>query len=228
MPRSRFEAEPLSFGSRAILIDGVWSLEDLYKFPRAYEQVYFTLEALVPSDDEEVNERITRAFNAYPWRGGYSAVSFYNQLKWTTPPRARPRVTSIQYASPGWIELWLKLPIALQLASIVTSVAASIGACNKVYNQIHTDLQKRNLLRIEVERKRLELSRDELKLISESATTMAKLLGLRSVKDIHRRTDDELISLKIILSFYRRIRLLSEYQNNGKADFKQQIDDENR
>jgi hypothetical protein len=31
-----------------IAIDKRWSLEDLYKFPRAYEQVYFAYEALLP------------------------------------------------------------------------------------------------------------------------------------------------------------------------------------
>ena len=74
-----------------ILIDKRWSLGDLYEFPRAYEQVYFAFEALIPAD-EEAAARIDRAFKAFPWRGGYSAVNFYNQLKYATPPNKRPTI----------------------------------------------------------------------------------------------------------------------------------------
>ena len=137
--------------SYKIFIDKRWSLEDLYKFPRAYEQVYFAFEAVLPSPDEVTDERIERAFRAFPWQGGYSAVSFYNQLKYATPPKRRPLIQKMQYASPGYIELLLNLPLAVQIAGVVGSVAASIGACNKTYNAIHTDLQKRKLLRMDVE-----------------------------------------------------------------------------
>ena len=65
-----------------IPIDGKWDLEDLHRFPRAYEQVYFMLYCLLPHEDEWVQERIDYAFKQYPWMGGYSAVNFYNKLKY--------------------------------------------------------------------------------------------------------------------------------------------------
>lgn len=147
------------YGEYAIFIDKRWSLEDLYNFPRAYEQVYFAFEAVLPSTDEQTNDRIERAFHVFPWRGGYSAVSFYNQLKFATPRNKRPQIQEIRYASPGHIALLLNLPLAIQIAGVVAAVAGSIGACNKVYNAIHSDLQRRKLLRIEVERKKIELTK---------------------------------------------------------------------
>lgn len=207
------------FDSYFIYIDGRWSLEDLYRFPHTYEQVYFALEAIVPAEDEDTEERLTRAFGAFPWRGGYSAVSFYNALKFVVPRTRRPSIRSIQYSSPGWIELFLNQHLAVQVGTIVSTVAGSIGLCNKVYNQIHTDLQKRKLLRIEVDRKKVELSRDEILLVKESFDGLAHVIGLESAKAIQNRTDDPLIALKILLSFYRRIRILAEYKNRGKANF---------
>lgn len=200
-----------------IKIDSRWSLEDLYVYPRAYEQVYFALEALVPAEDEVADERIERAFQAFPWRGGYSAVNFYNQLKYATPKNRRPVVMQMQYASPGFIELFLSLPLAVQIAGAVSSIAASILACNRAYNQIHADLQRRKLLRLDVELKRIELTRQEIALIADSSETMAKIMGLPSVDIINERTGNPLISLKILLSVYRRIRTLAEYENKGKA-----------
>lgn len=55
------------YGNYQIHIDGRWTLEDLYKFPRNYEQAYFALDALVPSESQADNERVARAFKAFPW-----------------------------------------------------------------------------------------------------------------------------------------------------------------
>jgi hypothetical protein len=205
------------YGDYQILIDKRWSLEYLYKFPRAYEQVYFAFESVLPAPDELTDERIERAFRAFPWRGGYSAVNFYNQLKFVTPLKNRPIISRIQYASPGLIELLLNIPLAFKIAGVVTSVATSIGACNKVYNAIHSDLQKRKLLRIEVERKKIELTNDQLNFIINANEQMASILCLPSTETINGRTKDPLITLKILLSIYRRVRTIAEYKNKGQA-----------
>lgn len=209
-----------NFDHYIIPMDGRWSLEDLYKFPRAFEQVYFAFEAINPSSNEEDEERIIGAFAAFPWQGGYSAVSFYNQLKYATPPPKRPVVKRITYASPGLIELYLNLPLAIHIGSVVSSVAGSIAICNKVYNAIHTDLQKRKLLRLEVERRRLELTRDEIKMLEEMSESMANILDLPSPDYLHSRTKDPLKSIKILLSVYRRVRTLAEFKRKGKANLR--------
>ena len=80
----------------SIAMDSRWSLEDLYEFPRAFEQVYFAFEAVLPSQDAVASARLTAAFTAFPWRGGYSAVNFYNQLKRATPRERRPTIRAIK------------------------------------------------------------------------------------------------------------------------------------
>jgi len=214
----------IDYGSFSIPIDGRWSLEDLYRFPRAFEQVYFALDAVLPSEDEEIEARVDRAFRAFPWQGGYSAVNFYNQLKYATKITERPRVASIQYASPGWIELTLYTSNALVLCFVVNRVANSIDTCNRVYNSIITDLMRRKLLKVELERSRQGLARDEIQLIEEYSDHLTKMLGLPSSESVHFRTKSPLISLKILLSIYRRVRILAEYQTKGKADFSRDIE----
>ncbi|MGY4427551.1 hypothetical protein ACVWWO_000028 [Bradyrhizobium sp. F1.13.1] len=205
------------FGVYPIEMDGRWSLEDLYQFPRTYEQSYFALEALFPSESQIDIERIERAFKTFPWQGGYSAVNFYNQLKYATPIRARPTVLSIHYASPGAISLALILEQAQLLAAIVGAVAGSITVCNALYNKIMTDLQRRKLLRIEVERKQVALTREELDVIREYNEELAYILKIGIPDALNERTGRPLVSLKILLSVYRRIRTLAEYRNKDKA-----------
>jgi len=211
------------YGEYPIFMDKRWSLEDLYLFPRAYEQVYFAYEALLPAPDEEVDERILRAFNAFPWRGGYSAVNFYNQLKYATPKKKRPVIREIQYASPGHIELILNIPLAIQIAGVVTTVTGALAACNKLYHTIYTDAQKRKLLSIDLKSKEIELANQQMDFILDSNEKMARILQLKSAEVIEKRAEHPLIALKILLSIYRRVRSLAEYQEKGKAKLSQRV-----
>jgi len=207
----------LSESNYKISIDGRWDLEDLYVFPRSYGQVYFLVFSLLPHEDETIQEHIKFAYSRFPWRGGYSAVNFYNNLKYTTPKLHRPQVLSMQYASPGWIELRLINFVAHTVESIVKSIAESILHVNRVYNEIHKGLSERKLLRIDVKKKELELEMMHTDFIEKSATTMARLVGLEDLTQMHEKTGSPLKTLKILLSLYRRIRTLAEYQNKGKT-----------
>ena len=200
-----------------VLLDRRWDLEDLYIFPRAYEQVYFAYQALLAYDDDLIEGRIARAFQAYPWRGGYSAVNFYNQLKYVTPKKERPQVVRIEYASPGYLELVLNLPLALQIAGVVNVIAGTLLACNKVYNAIYVQAQKRKLLRMDVESRRIQLDRDQLDFLNAANVEMAELVGLSDPLVLNERTGNPLVTLKILMSIYRRLRTLAKYQRMGKA-----------
>lgn len=46
---------------------------------------------------------------------------------------------------------------------------------------------------------------------------MAKMIGLSDIEQMNRKTGSPLKTLKILLSLYRRIRTLAEYQNKGKT-----------
>lgn len=213
-----------------IAIDKRWSLEDLYKFPRAYEQVYFAYEALLPAPTEQVNTRIERAFNAFPWKGGYSAVNFYNQLKYATPTNRRPVVKRMQYASPGVIDLLLNLPLAVKIAGVVSSVATSIGVCNKVYNAIYTNAQQRKLLGLDIKSREIDIANKQMDFILDSNKRLADLLKLESPDVIEARAEHPLIAMKIMMSIYRRVRTLAEYEQTGKATLPQFVvsdDDDN-
>ncbi|WP_158665358.1 hypothetical protein [Sinorhizobium fredii] len=214
-------AEDLLEGYYKIRIDRRWDLEDLYKFPRAYEQVYFAFFSLMPHDDEYTRSRIDQAYATFPWRGGYSAVNFYNHLKYTVPKRQRPAIKSLQYASPGWIELIaVAVTVSFLISRVVKSVCASIDAANNTYSNIHRELADRKLLRIEVEKKELELLQHNLDFVRGANLEMAELLQIppTQIAEINRRTGSDLKTLKIFLSVFRRIRILADYQNKGKAD----------
>jgi hypothetical protein len=200
-----------------IRLGGEWLLEDLYQFPRTFEQVYFAVYSLDPTLEEIEADKITRIYRAFPWQGGYSAVNFYNDLKYLTPKRQRPKVISIEYSSPGSMELALFVLIALQVENIVKSACKSMTHINKLYGDIVKGMQQRELMRLKIQIQQVKLKKEEAEFIEKSAKAMSRALGFSNVAELNKRTGHPYITLKILLSLFRRVRVLAEYQNKGKA-----------
>lgn len=211
-----------------INIYGKWSLEDWYLLPHTYSQVYAFLYSLkiIKENDETIDsfnidfdERIFFTYTSQPWRGGYSAVNFYNYLKNLIPREHRPRVKAIHYESPGFMELILFVPVAKAIKEIIRSFCEAGKSIQSLYNEIYKGMQERKLLQMDVKKKDLELKEADLKFINSATKSLAKLLGFKDIADLHKVTKNPLTSLKILLSFYRRIKLLVDYTNKGKTEF---------
>ena len=204
-------------------IDGEWTLEDWYIFPRTVSQVYSFLysiteiEALEEEPDED--NRLYITYVAHPWRGGYSAVNFYNYLENLVPKPLRPRVISIHYGSPGLFELGLAAAVALSIRKIVKAFCDSGRDIISLYNDIYRGLKERKLLSISVKREELQFKREQIEFMESSLESLSKMMAFDGVSELKQITSNELASMKILLSFYRRVRIVAEYQKNGKADF---------
>jgi len=99
-PRKELVETP-EIGRHRLALDGSWTLLELGEFPRRYLQVYSLLYSfyLLESEDEERADRVRHAYEVFPWRGGSSAVNFYESLWYATPPRHRPQIRQISQHS---------------------------------------------------------------------------------------------------------------------------------
>lgn len=214
---SRKESHPVK-PYRIVLPDsGDWSLHDLYVFPHAYEQCYafvYCLDTALPARDVE---RIDSAFQNYPWKGGYSYVNFYNILLTRIPMKERAKVKSFHKASPGWIDLALNLDAAVQLAKSVAIIAGSGAATAAAYAKAWKLLANLKAEREKARLREVQLTRDQIKAIRGSCDELAKAMGFKSLADLHRRTGDPEVSLKLLNAHYRRMRTLVEYQTKSRA-----------
>jgi hypothetical protein len=206
-------------GSYKIGLDGQWTLEDFYQLPHTFGQVYAFHYAFRPDAEVKDRTRLTHAFADYPWRGGFSAVNFYRVLSNQIPEEFRPIVRSIQKASPGFLELALLVAAASAIGRVVKVVVQSADSVYTLYDKIHKGLHERGLLRIDTEKKQLELLRDQMEFVKASTEQLTKVLEFHSVDQLHELTDNELTSLKILLSYCRQIKILTNYEAKGKALF---------
>lgn len=194
-----------------------WKLTDLYRFPHAFEQCYsfvYCLDTDLPSRDRE---RVDAAFTSYPFRGGYSYVNIYSVLAHQIPIHAKPRVASIHKASPGWLDLALHIGAAVEVAKAVATIMASGAAAVAAYTTAYKLLANIKAEREKARLKTMQLTSNQLKVVHASCNEMAKILGFKSLADLHRRTGNPEVSLKLLSAHYRRLQVLSEYVEEGKV-----------
>ena len=210
-------------------IDGRWELTDLNVLTRVYIQVYGLLYSLDVADDY-IEEEIQYIYGKYPWRGGYSAVNFYQNLFSKMPREYRPKIKSIQYASPGFIELSQLVEVAKDISLIVGYVSAALLAGNKTYSTIQKGIRERKLSKIDLRSEELKLLEKERDFIHKSVNDIAQIMGVRKetlAKLYFRAENNELAVLKILSSLYRRARDLAKLQNTQKLNLKRGIDEHN-
>lgn len=194
-----------------------WRLTDFYLFPHAYEQCYafiYCLETDLPSLDRQ---RIDYAFGSYPWRGGYSYVNIYNVMAAQLPAEARPRVISIHKASPGWLDLALNIEAATNLAKALAIMAGAGVSLTAAYSQGMKIISGIKTHRERARLQRMRLTIQQTKAIKSNCEEMAKALGFKTLADLHKRTGDPEVSLKLLLAHARRMKQLNEYIENGKV-----------
>ncbi len=194
-----------------------WSLHDLYIFPHAYEQCYafvYCLDTDLPARDRDA---IDYAFNKYPWKGGYSYVNIYSVLQRQIPVRDRPVIKSLHKASPGWIDLILHHDVAVELAKSVAALSGAVTAAAAAYKKTYTLLQSIKAEREKARLQVLQLNQHQIKAVRGCCEELAKAMGFKSLSDLHRRTGDPEVSLKLLSAHYRRMKVLQEYAAKDKA-----------
>ncbi|CAC9463177.1 hypothetical protein BSPLISOX_2512 [uncultured Gammaproteobacteria bacterium] len=213
--------------SYKILLDGRWSLEDMMNFSRVYFQNYLFLYCLESHISNVSTEAVLKDCEL---RGGFSYVNIYSIFRSYIQKIQKqdiPQIQSIQYASPGWLELALNPDVADQFAKVLGIYLGAPVAATAIYNRLHkifSDLKKR---REEDKLASLKLCLEETKVAQKLCDELSKGLGFQSIESLNKYTKDVEESSKLMLAHYRRITKIAKFIQNGKASFpiKDEIDE---
>lgn len=200
-----------------VLMDQRWELKDLYNFPHSYSQAHAFIYCLDSELDPRDDERINIALQDYPWKGGYSYINIYTVFHHQIPVPHRPQIASIQYASPGWIDILLNPDVALQVAKAVGILLGAGVAAAKAIKEIDKIRLDIALQRRQQWKEFAELTAEETKALNEMSEELAKNLGFGSLQKLQQRTKNPEVTLKVLLAHYRRLKVLGDYVNSGKV-----------
>lgn len=202
-------------------LHGRWKLAELSEATADYIQLYGFMYSVLPNLPAARREEVDHIYGKFPWRGGYSTVNFFRQLFHKIPPTLRPEVQRIQYASPGFIELQEILAVAAGIAAIVKAVTFSINSAHETYRAIQKGLSERDLTRIDISKKQLELTQSQIAFCESQCEKLQKIFGLskEQVGLLDQKTQgNPAMKLKILLSVYRRVEPLAQQQAEGKLE----------
>ena len=202
---------------RVVHIDGRWGINDLRKFSDLVQDCYAFVFALTGRGSQATKDKISALFQKYPWRGGYSAVNFFDDLYRHIPVGQRAAINSIQYASPGTIELRMNTEAATAIQRLCSKINANDESVVDAYKDVHDWLAERSWLGRSASDLRLSPS-DRTELIG-AVSRLAEAFGLASQKQyvLELGNSDPLAAVKILLAYYRRLEGLADYVATGKA-----------
>ena len=213
----------MNIGNVILKLDKEWDMEEMATLSKLYIQCYSLVFSLsdfaLKTNDERAFDWFKGTYANYPWRGGFSAVNFYNSLYAKIPYEQRPIIIEIRYASPGHIKLKEAVLVAGMLAGIVAAITTSIDNVHDTYNKIQSGMSQRKLTKLEVNIKELQLKQEQMKFIRDSKKQLIEELEIPKLmqSELSRRSDEnELMDLKILMSFYRRLEPLALLQGNEK------------
>ena len=203
--------------SYRVLLNEDWELEDLYEFPHALSQCYAFIYCLDSPLEPRDRDRINFALREYPWRGGYSYVNIYSVFRNQIPTIDRPKISSIQKASPGWLDLLLNVNVAYQVAAAVSTLSAAAVAAAAAYKKAYQLMLSVNAARRRSGVERLSATAAELRAFNSVCSELAKGLGFKNLAELHAHTGDPEVSMKLLMAHQRRMSVLVEYEIRGKA-----------
>lgn len=195
--------------SFAVLIEGGWSVEDLGVFPRRFSQVYAVLYAL--------NVLHIGRFEQYPWRGGFSAMHFFEHAAKKIPFEHRPAVSTIQYASPGFMRFSLHGDTARQVTQCVEDFVAWREDLRDVYSDLDSHI-RHHKLNDPKESSNIDWQQHD-PILREAAHKLTDVFTVIDGDAFVSAAPTAFEAAKIAMSFYRRVRELSEFENEGLVRF---------
>lgn len=202
---------------KTVNIDGRWGIDDLRRFSDLVQDCYAFVYALTGQGAATTKQRISGLFHRYPWRGGFSAVNFFDDLYRMIPSSEQASIREIQYASPGKIVLRMNDDVAGQIHQFVTALDSEDSTAKQAYMDARVWLKKREWLGRAKDD--LELTSDDLADLTGQVRLLCEKFGLGRHSDqiMTLAKSDPLGAVKILLAYYRRLSGLADYVSTGKA-----------
>lgn len=129
----------------------------------------------------------------------------------------RLEVKRIKYASPGFIELGALLLVVTQLDKILTKAFNTWDKLDRIYDGIQRRYRRRHLARLSLKQREHKLQEEHVKFIIDSCRELSEAMGFENPQALEQLSDDPLGRLKILMSFWRRLRELLAFMDEEKV-----------
>ncbi|MCS4236659.1 hypothetical protein [Stenotrophomonas sp. BIGb0135] len=206
-------------GKYRIALDGELYIDDIATVPRVYQQLYSFHYGLGNLGRPAVRTTLNRFLTS--WKGGINAVNIFTGLRGVTPSIHRARVLELHYASPGHIELELLKEFAADIARTCQQIVPieSYRKSEKLYSDIYVYFRKEQLSGFDSDGGSAShrLTPMQSKALSGFVDEYFDIVNWDRYKNEFQGLGlDPLTQLRMLLAYYRRLRVLRRYSVQGK------------
>ncbi len=197
-----------------ILVDGQWTLDELARYPRRFEDAYAAHYML--SNDAAAQVRRDTPFK-YRFKSGWVYRKFWNSLGKGVRKIDRPHMNVVQYSSPGVIQYSLNEEVAGSVIRTVRNLERNLETTSATYREIHLWLktQKSDKAREKARAKNQRIPSRAA--VERELRLLCTQLG-RLDYDLIQGLSNELVNTaEVVLSYYRSLRALAGYEMTGRA-----------
>lgn len=206
----------LSPTTYTISIDGSWFMEDWMKMPKIFTQLYAFIYSLEFLNQKSFYDQVRRIYSSFPWKGGFSAVHFYQSLNTVIPSLHEARVSKINYSSPGKIDLELLSTVSRRADELVDRTSDNKVGIDRLIREIRKVLKTNKVSQLREEDPVPDLPLDQSKKLKNLNSQLLLEMGLTDhEKDIFGLAGNQVRVAKIIISVYIRTEKMNWYINKG-------------
>lgn len=217
-----FELAARASDEEKLIIDGEWEMPQFGEFYQKYSDMYAFLASLSnwsdPQKPKQLKDKIANTFRSKPFEGGSSYVHFYKDLVNGLIREQRPSLESIQYNSPGVVNIHGEGFVFSDISSMVTTYIANRKEIIDAYGKLHKYLSINKYLKMPGSQ--FPKNAPASAFINTSARKLADELSAIDFDAIHELTSkNALVTAKVILSLCRRVEDAAEYFAQGRMSY---------
>ena len=213
--------EELVSDVETLYLNGEWDLPELGKFQQQVSDVYnfiYSLDDWTTSSDQIEKDAIRRAFTSRPFKGGSSYGAYFGDLEKRLKIHDRVKLKSIEKASPGNMKVAGVAEIFSDVEQPITDYLRNRIELREVSTSCARFLSSEGLAKMSV--KDFSINDDRRQKLENYVMKISALLNFDNVTELNQITQsDQLGTIKLLLSIYRRVSTAAEFFAQGRASF---------
>lgn len=206
-----------------LIMDGDWDLDDLRSLTTSirmgYSYFYWILQ-----DPQTVDSAVKSGIARYFWSGNFVGDKFAQTLYDHIPEKQRLKLVSIQYASPGWIELAASLPIIWAFGHVAGIWVKTFDQAFALFRKVDKYFDERKLRRLNEKGSLKDINGAFVDEARDLCFEYGRHLGLKppQIESVIDLTGNPIAALRLLVAISAEARKLHDLQKQGKIQLPQE------
>ena len=190
----------------SLVFEDNWQFEDLKEVYRKLTQLY---------DFIFVAKKQLGTSGGMPWRGGFSAMHFYNKLKNIIPKISNSELGAIHYASPGYMKMEMDTDIAELTFKAINLYKKEQVVIDQIYSELFNRIKDLGLNNLNLDVAIDDFSKDTD--CQKNYKLLTSKLFCVDLNWLNKFADSDFERCKIVMAHTRRLKTFYSFIDDKRV-----------